>query len=141
VAEPDAFTAGIKALARRELSRAELSARLVRAGFDREDARLAIDRLADGGYQSDCRAASERARSLASRRYGDVAIRADLRRRGIGDEDVERAIAGVTPESERADVLSHRAADSAKLLSTLQRKGYTDDAIDRVADRGHTGVG
>lgn len=141
MAEPDAFTAGIKALARRELSRTELAARLTRAGFGPEEAQLAVDRLAGGGYQSDGRAAAERARSLASRRYGDLAIRADLRRRGIADDDIELAMRDVEPETVRVEALSRRADSPGRLAQTLRRKGYTDDTIDRVADFGPRGVG
>ena len=127
---PDAFEAGVSALDRRELSRAELAMRLARAGFDREDADRAVERLAEAGYQSDGRAAAERARTLASRRYGDVAIRVDLRRRGIGDDDVEAAIHGITPEAARAAALADRTPDPTRLLQALRRKGFSEDAVE-----------
>ena len=126
----DAFSAGIKALARKELSRAELTARLGRTGFDHEDVERAVNRLAEEGYQSDERAAAERARALAARRYGDVAIRADLRRRGIGDGEIELAFEGIVPEAARAEALSHRTDSPSKLDGALRRKGYTEDSIE-----------
>lgn len=126
----DAFDAGIKALARKELSRAELSVRLARAGFDREDIELAVDRLVEDGYQSDERTAAERARALAARRYGDLAIRADLRRCGIADDEVEAAMADVAPEAARANALSQGKGDVVKLAQTLRRKGYTEDTVE-----------
>ena len=126
----DAFDTGIKALARKELSRAELSARLARAGYDRDDAQLAVDRLTEAGYQSDERAAAERARALAARRYGDLAIRADLRRRGIAVDEIELAMADITPEAARADALSRRTTDVNKLAHTLRRKGYSEDTVE-----------
>ncbi len=79
---PHALEAGLKALSRRELSRAELMARLERSGIDAEDAERASSQLTEAGYQSDERTAAERARVLAARLQGDLAIRVDLRRRG-----------------------------------------------------------
>ena len=126
----DAFGAGVKALARKELTRVELTSRLARAGFDREEAQGAIERLAEAGYQSDERAAAERARALAARRYGDVAIRADLRRRGIADDDCETAMLGIPPELARAEALAHRTQDPAKLAQALRRKGFSEDTVE-----------
>ena len=97
-ASPQALEAGLKALSRRELSHAELVARLERAGIDPEDAELASSQLTQAGYQSDERAAEERARVLAARLHGDLAIRVDLRRRGISEADADAALDGIDPE-------------------------------------------
>jgi regulatory protein len=137
----DAFEAGIKALARKELSRNELATRLKRAGFERDDALLAVDELAEAGYQSDERAATERARAMAARRYGDIAVRADLRRRGIADDTIEVALAGIVPEAERAEALSRRTDSVSRFVQALRRKGYTEGTIEGIAELGPTGVG
>jgi regulatory protein len=129
-ASPHALDAGIKALSRRDLSRAELVARLQRSGIDPEDAELACAQLTHAGYQSDDRAASERARVLASRLQGDRAIRADLRRRGLSEVVVDSALEGIAPESERAEALARRAREPAQLARALNRKGYTEDTIE-----------
>jgi SOS response regulatory protein OraA/RecX len=129
-ASPHALEAGIKALSRRDLSRAELVARLQRSGIDSEDAELASAQLTHAGYQSDERAAGERARVLAVRLQGDRAIRADLRRRGISDVDIESALDGVGPELARAEALARKADGPAQLGRALHRKGYTDDTIE-----------
>ena len=136
-----AFEAGVKALARRELSRAEVEERLSRSGFACDEIEPAIDRLVEAGYQSDERAAIERARAMASRRYGDIAIRADLRRRGIADEETEQALTSIPSEAERARLLAHRTPDASRLAQALYRKGYTESTIERVAELGATGVG
>jgi regulatory protein len=127
---PQALEAGLKALSRRELSRDELVARLQRSGIDFEDAELAGSQLTQAGYQSDERAAEERARVLAVRLQGDIAIRMDLRRRGISEVDVDTALEGIDPELARAETLARKAGDPAQLARTLHRKGYTDDTIE-----------
>ena len=129
-ASPKAFEAGLKALSRRELSHAELVARLRRSGIDREDAERASTQLTDAGYQSDERTAGERARVLAARLQGDLAIRMDLRRRGISEEDIDSALDGVGPELARAEELTRRAQDATQLARALHRKGYSDDTIE-----------
>jgi regulatory protein len=129
-ASPHALEAGLKALSRRELSRAELMARLERSGIDAEDAERASSQLTEAGYQSDERTAAERARVLAARSQGDLAIRADLRRRGIADADIDSALESIAPEAARAEKLAQRADDAVQLARTLQRKGYTDDTVE-----------
>jgi regulatory protein len=127
---PQALEAGIKALSRRELSHAELVARLERSGIDSEAAELASSQLTQAGYQSDERAAEERARVLAARLHGDLAIRVDLRRRGISEVDVDAALEGIDSELDRADALARRSANAEQLARALHRKGYTEDTIE-----------
>ena len=129
-ASPQALEAGMKALSRRELSRVELVTRLERSGIDSEDAELASSQLAQAGYQSDERAAEERARVLAARLQGDLAIRIDLRRRGIVDVDVDAALEGIDPELTRAEALVRKAGSAQQLARALHRKGYTDDTVE-----------
>ena len=129
-ASPQALEAGLKALSRRELSHAELVARLERSGIDSEDAELASSQLTQAGFQSDGRAAEERACVLAARLQGDLAIRVDLRRRGIADVDVDAALEGIDPELARAEALARRAGSAEQLARALHRKGYTDDTIE-----------
>ena len=129
-ASPQAVEVGLKALSRRELSRAELVARLERAGIDREDAERASSQLAEAGYQSDERTATERARVLAARLQGDLAIRVDLRRRGIAEHNVDAALEGIDSELARAEALARRAGDPAQLARALHRKGFTEDTVE-----------
>jgi regulatory protein len=129
-ASSQAVEAGLKALSRRELSHAELVARLERSGIDSEDAELASSQLMRAGYQSDERAAEERVRVLAARLHGDLAIRIDLRRRGISELDVDAALEGIDPELDRADALARRSGSAEQLARALHRKGYTEDTIE-----------
>jgi SOS response regulatory protein OraA/RecX len=133
---PQALEAGIKALSRRELSHAELVASLERSGIAAEDAELASSQLTHAGYQSDVRAAEERARVLAGRLHGDLAIRVDLRRRGISDADIDSALEGIDPELARAEALVRKAGSAERLARALHRKGYTDDTVEAALRRG-----
>jgi len=127
-----AHAAGIKALSRRELSRLELTERLEQRGFAPEAAEAAVAELARAGYQSDERTANERARTLAARAYGNLAIRADLRRRGLADRDVAAALERVDSEPMRAAALVRRTGGGTKLAHALHRKGFTEETIERI---------
>jgi regulatory protein len=129
----DALQVAVKALARRELSRAELVERLTKAGFSADDAAKALAELREAGYQSDERAARERARVLAGRNAGDAAIRADLRRRGLAAETLEPIIGELPPERERAEALAVRIGRGRRLLETLTRKGFAEETIWAIA--------
>lgn len=128
----DAFGAVVDALARRDLTAAELETRLARAGFDAEARADAIERAAASGYLDDERVAFERARRLAERDASDHAIRSELERRGIGEEVVEAALAAVAPEAERATRLAQRTGGGPRAARALLRKGFPEDIVERV---------
>jgi regulatory protein len=125
-----AFEAGIRALARRDLTEAEVEDRLDRAGFAEEDRRQAIARLQAAGYLDDRRAACERARVLAGRGLGDLAIAADLARRGASAEAQADALASLEPELERARRLAARLGPGPRGAHGLVRKGFTEEAVE-----------
>jgi regulatory protein len=125
-----AFEAGIRALARRDLTVAELRDRLDRAGFAEEDRRQAIARLQAAGYLDDRRAACERARVLAERGLGDLAITADLGRRGVSAEAQAEALSSVEPELDRARRLAGRLGPGSRRTRGLVRKGFTAEAVE-----------
>lgn len=128
----DAFAAVVDALARRDLTSAELDERLARAGFEAEARAEAITRAADAGYLDDERVAIERARRLAGRNASDAAIRAELERRGVADQTVDAALAALEPESERAACLARKLGGGARAARALSRKGYSDDVVARA---------
>jgi SOS response regulatory protein OraA/RecX len=132
----DAFGAVVEALARRDLTSAELERRLERAGFAPDACADAIARATNAGYLDDVRVAVERARRLAARDASDAAIRAELLRRGAGEETVEAALAALEPEMERAERLSRRRGGGARAARALSRKGYPDDVVERVLQMG-----
>ena len=79
----------MRALARREHSRASLEGRLARAGVGGPERREALDRAERSGLVDDERYAVARARALAERDAGDELVVDDLVRHGV-DETVAR---------------------------------------------------
>jgi SOS response regulatory protein OraA/RecX len=127
-----ALEVAIRALARRDLTAAELSTRLERAGFD-ERARLeALERLREFHYVDDRRVARERARSLAERSASDAAIRAELIHRGVDEQTLECALAGLEPEQLRAQAVAERLGGGMRAARALARRGFSDDVIERI---------
>jgi SOS response regulatory protein OraA/RecX len=128
----DAFGTLVDALARRDLTSNELERRLLQAGFEPSVCSEALARAFEAGYLDDARVAVERARRLADRSASDAAIRADLERRGISEEHVELALAGLAPEFERAECLAARLGGGPRAARSLARKGYPDDVVERT---------
>ena len=89
-------TAG-KALSHRDRSTAELEARLEQRGVRPSDRAAAVETMARLGYVDDERMAADRARNMASRGFGDEAIRFDLEGRGIDTELIASAIEQLVP--------------------------------------------
>ena len=132
----DAFGSVVGALARRDLTSLELEQRLTQAGFDAEASADALARAAAAGYLDDARVARERARHLAERGSSDASIRAELRRRGVSEQELEAALAAVAPEAERAERLSSRVGGGLRAARALARKGYPEDVIERTLRQG-----
>jgi SOS response regulatory protein OraA/RecX len=128
----DAFAWLVAALARGDLTSAQLEQRLLKAGFGAEACADALDRAADAGYLDDARVAVERARRLGERNASDEAIRADLAGRGVPEEQIELALAQVTPEAARAERLATRLGGGARAARALLRKGYPEDVVERT---------
>ncbi|HEY9149781.1 MAG TPA: regulatory protein RecX [Gammaproteobacteria bacterium] len=80
-------------LARREHSRLELARKLRQRGMAGADLEQVLDELVAARLLSDTRFAEEYARSRASRGYGPLRIRAELRERGIDDAGIQAALA------------------------------------------------
>ncbi len=129
----DALRLAERALARRELTAEELRRRLRRAGVSEETIDRTLSRLAETGYLSEERAASERARVLCRRGYGDAFLRADLKARGAPAEAVEAALAALPPEEERAAAAWLRLGGGAEGLRALRRRGFSEETVERVA--------
>ncbi|MCB1866498.1 MAG: regulatory protein RecX [Chromatiales bacterium] len=94
-AGPTEVRAGaVRLLARREHSRRELARKLAERGHDSAVVEAVLDDLAAEGLLDEARFAEVYARMRVERGYGPLAIRAQLRERGIGDELIEAALAG-----------------------------------------------
>ena len=119
-----------RALRSRDLSAAELDARLDRANVAPAARAEMIERLTEAGAVDDARFARSRARALANRGAGDSLVRHDLETRGIAAVAVEAAIESLEPEHVRAARLCARRGAGPKTARYLARKGFSDDAIE-----------
>jgi SOS response regulatory protein OraA/RecX len=128
-----AISVGLKALARRELSEAELQHRIERKGIPPAEASCAVRHLQAVGHQSDERAAEERSRLLAQRGFGDAAIVADLEQRSLTRRVIDEALATLPPERARAEALRERIGRGPRLAQTLRRRGFSAETLDAVA--------
>lgn len=115
--------AAVRLLARREHSRAELTAKLAQRGFDEQQIESEIARLAATGLQDDARFADLFAEQRAARGDGPRKIEAALRERGIPAETIASAL-----ESLR-DGWRERARDAL-------RKRFGETAVRDHKDRG-----
>ena len=92
-AEPErALRRALGLLSRREHSRAELLAKLVRSGHGRTEAERAVEDLGNRGLVSDSRFAEAFIRSRVERGGGPLRIRRDLEARGVEPSIVERLL-------------------------------------------------
>ena len=131
--KPTAKALAIRALARRDLSRAELATRLRRRGIDDAEIDRVLDDLASLGYLSDARCASV---VVAQRkgRYGKRAIAHALSERGIAPDDAANALSQLAGSDETADALTlwqrrfgqapRDERDKARQVRFLQARGY-----------------
>jgi regulatory protein len=88
-----AYEAALKMLAGRELSEAQVRQRLVRRKYDSTDIDGAIERLKEGGYIDDARAAAIIARRETTvRRRGKTRVNSRLRAAGIAASIADRAV-------------------------------------------------
>ena len=89
-----AYVDGLKLLARRELSEAQVRQRLARKGHDEKDIDDAIARLRDERAIDDARVAAAIARRETSLRHrGRLRVRMQIQQAGISQETARRAVA------------------------------------------------
>ncbi len=141
--QAEAYQAGIRYLARREHSRAELRRKLAGKGFAEPAVDAALGRLADAGLQSDERFAENFVRSALRRGQGAVKIRAALRQRGV-DEDIAAALLDLGDafwwQQAAAAIAKRFGSDApadrrewAKRARFLAGRGFSADIAGRVA--------
>lgn len=128
-----ALASATRSLAASDRSERALDQRLARAGHSAAAREDAIASLARAGVLDDARVAESRAELLARRGYGDAAIRADLRRRLVGQEATAAAVAALEPEPERLRRLLEAESITPALLRRLAGRGFSRDALDEVA--------
>lgn len=121
-------------LTRREHSRKELTRKLAARGVEVDQAREAVDRLAQAGWQDDTRFAESLVRSRASAGYGPIRIRAELGLHGL-----ERDAVGAALDSYDGDWLDN-ARDLVRRRhgTALDERTVRFKAAEMLARRGFT---
>lgn len=108
--------------------------KLEQRGVAREAAREAVLELGEAGWQSDARYAQEFASAHAARGDGPLKIRAALQARGVGEGEIQAALAGLEVDwlAQARQVRAKRfgvalpvdPADQARQLRFLQTRGF-----------------
>jgi SOS response regulatory protein OraA/RecX len=129
----EALAVAGRALRRQDLSARGIADRLARASVAPAVAEESLDVLARAGLVDDHRFACTRAESLATRGYGDAAIRYDLERRGVGAEAVQQALESLEGEPERARRVVERRGPGPGTARYLASKGFGEEALEAAA--------
>ena len=139
-AHPSLRGRALQALARRELSRAELQAKLQPHVVEADDIAALLDDLQKRGWLSDARALEQTVR-IRSARFGTQRIAHELRQKGISDELISAAI----PQMKEGELEAARNVwqrkfasppqdqkEKAKQVRFLQSRGFSMDVIFKV---------
>ncbi|HWS57943.1 MAG TPA: regulatory protein RecX [Actinotalea sp.] len=159
--EPDpeqvARTIALRQLAAAPRSRSQLARAMAARGVDATVAEAVLDRFTQVGLIDDAEYAQMLVRSRReSRGLARRALAVELRRKGIGEQDAERALATVDDEAEESsarELLLRRwrsgpgvdpTAQARRAIAMLGRKGYPAALASRlvremVDDRGALG--
>ncbi len=134
--------AALRYLATRPRSTAEVRQHLTRKGFDENTVQRVLERLQEWGYLDD--EAFARAWVQDRERFrprGLMALRQELRRKGVNEEIIERVLAEVDPEASARAALAPRLQRwrhldwrtfRKKAGEFLARRGFSYDIIDDV---------
>jgi SOS response regulatory protein OraA/RecX len=131
----EALAASATALRHRDLPARRLEERLARRAVPPAERARAIETLQRTGLLDDARFARGRALALATRGYGDAAIRFDLERKGVDADVATEALAELEPERDRAVRVAATAGNAVRAARLLARRGFGEEAIE-----GATGV-
>jgi SOS response regulatory protein OraA/RecX len=148
----DAYTTALRLLASRELSAAQLRAKLLRRRFEPDAVEAAIDTLSRDGSLDDGRVARAAARLEASVRHrGRARVVQRVRQLGIAPDVVQAAVAEVFADVDEAMLLDRalerrlRGAELqsldrralSRLVRSLLSQGFSSPAIQaRLRARG-----
>ena len=125
-----ALAVALRALRYGEYSRSRLETRLQGRGATTAAREDALETLEQAGLVDDARVAAARAQVLASRSYGDTAIRYSLGEEGFAAEAVDEALAALDPEPERARRLLGERGRTARTVRWLAAKGFDVAALE-----------
>ena len=130
--EPTPAQRALALLVRREHSRPELARKLRARGVPADEARNAVARMTEAGWQDDLRFACSLARSRVAGGQGPLRIRAELASHGVADGVIEEAFAALAQAGEddwlaRARDLVRRRFGTS--LDTLQQRRKAADFL------------
>jgi len=125
----------LRALARRDRSRAELELRLARAGVRDGDRDSTLERAAQVGLVDDARFAQTRARLLAERGAGDLLILEDLERHGVDETVARDAVSWLEPEPTRVTRILEARGRTPRTIRYLASRGFAEESfVDLIAE-------
>lgn len=125
----------LRALTRRDRSRAELELRLARAGVRDSDRESTLGRAADVGLVDDARFAQARARLLAERGAGDLLILQDLERHGLDEPVARDAVSQIDPEPARVSAIVDVRGRTPRTIRYLAGRGFAEESLaDLIAE-------
>jgi regulatory protein len=141
-----AYLDGLRLLSRRELSEAQVRARLARKAHDPGDVEDAVARLRHEGALDDARTAAAIARTqITMKRFGPRRVRRDIEAAGIASDlaaaAVEAAFDGADPGAILDDELTRRlgSADAplddraaARLYRRMVAHGHDPELVSRA---------
>ena len=122
----------------KQRSAAALYDRLLEKGIAPDDAEYAVERLRELKYLDDGAYAALLARDLAARGYGKTRVRAALKEKKLGAEEIEQALESFEPNRDklRAYIAAKLAGEESpdrktvkKLSDGLFRRGFSWDEI------------
>jgi regulatory protein len=122
----------IRAVARREHTRASLAERLARAGVEASGRTEALERAERAGLVDDGRYAAARARDLADRGAGDELVLDDLVRHGVDEALAREALAALEPERDRAARIVVARGLSPRTARFLAATGFAAELVEDV---------
>jgi regulatory protein len=137
-----AYLDGLRLLARRELSQAQLRERLTRRAHSPDDIEAALERLKSERALDDARTATAIARTAtAVRRLGPRRVRRAIQSAGIAEDVAETAVRSVFEEIDLEATLDRRLASqegpiddrtAARLYRHLLSQGHDADLAARA---------
>jgi regulatory protein len=135
--------AALKLLSRRDLTRAELTARLLDRGYLGDDVEPAVTRLAGERFLDDRRTALAHARTSSKiKGRGRVRIGRELEARGVSKDLIREALNQISPDEDletirrflrRKGVTALPApAERRRLFQQLVRRGFSIDLVSKA---------
>jgi regulatory protein len=124
----------------RARSRAELSSRLLRAGFEAEEVEAELARLEEVGLLDDGAFAHELAQHhLVARRSGRRAVVSALMAKGVARGTIEQTLADLEGDGTEAERALELASDRARRLRGLTSEVAFGRLVSFLARRGYDG--